>query len=40
MSWALYDWANSAFYLTVVSAFFPVFLNGYWSAGNNPAVLR
>lgn len=38
ISWALYDWANSAFYLTVVSAFFPVFLKSYWSAGNDPAV--
>ncbi|HEV7432794.1 MAG TPA: MFS transporter, partial [Steroidobacteraceae bacterium] len=33
ISWALYDWANSAFALTVISAFFPLFLKQYWSAG-------
>jgi UMF1 family MFS transporter len=32
MSWALYDWANSAFAITVMSAFFPLFLKQYWSA--------
>lgn len=26
LSWALYDWANSAFAITVMSAFFPLFL--------------
>ena len=31
-SWALYDWANSAFSTTVVAGFFPVFFEGYWSA--------
>src|SRR5437773_7180970 len=33
MSWALYDWANSAFAITVMSAFFPLFLKHYWSDG-------
>jgi UMF1 family MFS transporter len=33
ISWALYDWANSAFAITVMSAFFPLFLKHYWSAG-------
>jgi UMF1 family MFS transporter len=33
LSWALYDWANSAFAITVVSAFFPLFLKQYWSDG-------
>ncbi|MEM1263285.1 MAG: MFS transporter [Pseudomonadota bacterium] len=33
VSWALYDWANSAFALTVLAALFPVFLNDYWSDG-------
>src|SRR5256885_4165101 len=33
MSWALYDWANSAFAITVMSAFFPLFLKQYWSDG-------
>jgi UMF1 family MFS transporter len=25
LSWALYDWANSAFATTVMAGFFPVF---------------
>jgi UMF1 family MFS transporter len=29
----LYDWANSAFVLIVVSGFFPVFFNSYYSSG-------
>lgn len=32
VSWALYDWANSAFATTVVAGFFPVFFKTYWSA--------
>jgi len=35
VSWALYDWANSAFAVTVLAAFFPLFLKQYWSAGND-----
>jgi MFS transporter, UMF1 family len=30
-SWALYDWANSAFATTVLAGFFPVFFKLYWS---------
>lgn len=30
-SWAMYDWANSAYFTTVVAGFFPVFLNTFWS---------
>ena len=33
MSWALYDWANSAFATTVMAVFFPLFFNDYWSKG-------
>ncbi len=33
ISWAFYDWANSAFYTTVVAGFFPVFFKDYWSKG-------
>ncbi len=33
VSWALYDWANSAFATTVIAGFFPVFFKQYWSAG-------
>jgi len=31
-SWALYDWANSAYATTVMAGFFPVFFKQYWSA--------
>ncbi len=30
-SWALYDWANSAFATTVMAGFFPVFFKAYWA---------
>ena len=33
VSWALYDWANSAFATTVMAGFFPAFFDKYWSAG-------
>lgn len=33
ISWALYDWANSAFATTVMAGFFPAFFDKYWSAG-------
>ena len=32
-SWALYDWANSAYVTIVMAGFFPVFFKQYWSAG-------
>ncbi|MEZ5588105.1 MAG: MFS transporter [Sedimenticolaceae bacterium] len=32
-SWALYDWANSAFATTVMAGFFPVFFKSYWATG-------
>ncbi len=34
-SWALYDWANSAFATTVMAGFFPIFFSQYWSDPNN-----
>jgi UMF1 family MFS transporter len=34
VSWALYDWANSAFATTVIAGFFPVFFKQYWSTGS------
>ena len=37
-SWAFFDWANSAFVVTVISAFFPLFLKRYWSVGLDPTV--
>jgi UMF1 family MFS transporter len=30
-SWAIYDWANSAFSTTVMAGFFPLFFEKYWS---------
>lgn len=33
ISWALYDWANSVFYTTVLAGFFPVFFKQYWNNG-------
>lgn len=38
ISWALYDWANSAFACTVMAAFFPVFFTEYWSPGVDATV--
>lgn len=37
LSWALYDWANSAFATTVIAAFFPLFFKKFWAA-DLPAV--
>jgi UMF1 family MFS transporter len=34
-SWALYDWANSAFATTVMAGFFPVFFKAYWADPSN-----
>jgi MFS transporter, UMF1 family len=30
-SWAMYDWANSAFATTVMAGFFPLFFKDYWN---------
>ncbi|HJL78888.1 MAG TPA: MFS transporter [Candidatus Marinimicrobia bacterium] len=35
-SWALYDWANSAFATTVMAGFFPLFFKEYWADPGNP----
>ena len=32
LSWAIYDWANSAYATTVMAGFFPVFFKQYWAA--------
>ncbi len=32
-SWAIYDWANSAYATTVMAGFFPVFFKQYWASG-------
>jgi len=38
VSWALYDWANSAFATTVMAGFFPLFFKQYWSSGADVTV--
>jgi UMF1 family MFS transporter len=38
LSWALYDWGNSAFATTVMAGFFPVFFSQYWSSGADTEV--
>src|SRR5512132_3354381 len=35
-AWAMYDWANSAFQTTVVTAVFPRFFSDYAAAGLTP----
>ena len=37
-SWALYDWANSAFITTVVAGFFPIFFKSYWANPDDPTT--
>jgi UMF1 family MFS transporter len=36
-AWAWYDWANSAYFTTVVTAVFPAFYSSYAAAGLEPA---
>jgi len=37
-SWVAYDWANSAFALTVMTSFVPLMLAGYWNDGADSSV--
>ncbi|MDA0986848.1 MAG: MFS transporter [Bacteroidetes bacterium] len=37
-SWAMYDWANSAFSTTVMAGFFPIFFKDYWGAGTESTL--
>lgn len=37
-SWALYDWANSAFATTVLVGLFPILFNKYYAAGVEPTT--
>lgn len=37
-SWAMYDWANSAFSTTVMAGFFPIFFKQYWNAAADVSV--
>ena len=34
VAWAVYDWGNSAFALSILAVLFPLFLHSYWSAGD------
>ncbi len=38
LAWILYDWANSAFALVVMTSFVPVLLAGYWNDGAPSSV--
>jgi len=33
LAWAFYDWANSAYAVTVMAGFFPLFFKQYWGSG-------
>ena len=35
ITWALYDWANSAFALSVLAVLFPLVLGNFWGAGDS-----
>jgi len=37
IAWALYDWANSAFALSVLAVLFPLVLRNHWSLGDDAA---
>jgi len=37
-SWALYDWANSAYVTIIMAGYFPVFFKLYWSTGVDATV--
>jgi UMF1 family MFS transporter len=37
-SWAMYDWANSAFATTVMAGFFPVFFKQFCCTGTDPVT--
>jgi len=39
IAWAIYDWGNSAFALSVLAVLFPLFLGSYWSAGDPGSVV-
>ncbi len=39
VSWALYDFANSAFATTVLAGFFPLFFRGYYAAGQPDGII-
>jgi UMF1 family MFS transporter len=38
-AWAVYDWANSSFALSIMAVLYPLFLGSYWSAGASGAAV-
>jgi UMF1 family MFS transporter len=38
ISWALYDWANSAYATVVMAVFFPIFLKEFWCPTDTPVT--
>ncbi len=38
LSYALYDWGNSAFATTIMAGFFPVFFKQFWSLGSDATL--
>ncbi len=40
ISWAFYDWANSAFATTIMAGFFPVFFRSYWNRDADDTTLK
>lgn len=38
LSWALYDWANSAYATVILAGFFPLFFKQYWSSGSEASA--
>ena len=39
MAWALYDWGNSAFALSVLAVLYPLFLGSFWSVGDDGVLV-
>ena len=39
IAWAFYDWANSAFALSVLAVLFPLVLGSFWSVGDDGATV-
>ena len=39
-AWAMYDWANSAFALSVLAVLFPLVLGNYWGDSGSAATIR
>ena len=38
LPWAFYDWANSAYAVTVLTGLFPIFFKDYWNPGGTAEV--